>query len=430
MTAPTFTALFLAAVALTLAVELALAFRHIAAVRRHRDAVPAAFAGRIGLPAHRKAADYTVAHTRLAMLASIAGTLLLIGLTRGRGVAFLTGITGIVDAPPLVQDLLLIVAVVLLSALVSLPFAAYRTFVIEARYGFNRTTFATWLADLAKGTLVGALLGLPIAALVIALMRWAGGTWWLWAWAAWMAFQLVLLALYPTVIAPLFNRFTPMPEGPARARIEALLARCGFASRGLYLMDGSKRSSHGNAYFTGFGRAKRIVMFDTLLERLTPDETEAVLAHELGHFKLRHVAKRIAWSAAASLGFFALLAWLATSDWFYQGLFVPPTPERPGVALVLFFLVLPVFTFLLAPIASWYSRRHEYEADAFAARHASAGAMVSALVRLYEDNAATLTPDPIHSAFHDSHPPAALRIAHLEALAGAAPRSTIAAASA
>ena len=430
MTAPTFTALFLAAVALTLAVELALAFRHIAAVRRHRDAVPAAFAGRIGLPAHRKAADYTVAHTRLAMLASIAGTLLLIGLTRGRGVAFLAGITGIVDAPPLVQDLLLIVAVVLLSALVSLPFAAYRTFVIEARYGFNRTTFATWLADLAKGTLVGALLGLPIAALVIALMRWAGGTWWLWAWAAWMAFQLVLLALYPTVIAPLFNRFTPMPEGPARARIEALLARCGFASRGLYLMDGSKRSSHGNAYFTGFGRAKRIVMFDTLLERLTPDETEAVLAHELGHFKLRHVAKRIAWSAAASLGFFALLAWLATSDWFYQGLFVPPTPERPGVALVLFFLVLPVFTFLLAPIASWYSRRHEYEADAFAARHASAGAMVSALVRLYEDNAATLTPDPIHSAFHDSHPPAALRIAHLEALAGAAPRSTIAAASA
>jgi len=399
-------------------------------VRRHRDAVPAAFAGRIGLPAHRKAADYTVAHTRLAMLASIAGTLLLIGLTRGRGVAFLTGITGIVDAPPLVQDLLLIVAVVLLSALVSLPFAAYRTFVIEARYGFNRTTFATWLADLAKGTLVGTLLGLPIAALVIALMRWAGGTWWLWAWAAWMAFQLVLLALYPTVIAPLFNRFTPMPEGPARARIEALLARCGFASRGLYLMDGSKRSSHGNAYFTGFGRAKRIVMFDTLLERLTPDETEAVLAHELGHFKLRHVAKRIAWSAAASLGFFALLAWLATSDWFYQGLFVPPTPERPGVALVLFFLVLPVFTFLLAPIASWYSRRHEYEADAFAARHASAGAMVSALVRLYEDNAATLTPDPIHSAFHDSHPPAALRIAHLEALAGAAPRSTIAAASA
>jgi len=430
MTAPTFTALFLAAVALTLAVELALAFRHIAAVRRHRDAVPAAFAGRIGLPAHRKAADYTVAHTRLAMLASIAGTLLLIGLTRGRGVAFLTGITGIVDAPPLVQDLLLIVAVVLLSALVSLPFAAYRTFVIEARYGFNRTTFATWLADLAKGTLLGTLLGLPIAALVIALMRWAGGTWWLWAWAAWMAFQLVLLALYPTVIAPLFNRFTPMPEGPARARIEALLARCGFASRGLYLMDGSKRSSHGNAYFTGFGRAKRIVMFDTLLERLTPDETEAVLAHELGHFKLRHVAKRIAWSAAASLGFFALLAWLATSDWFYQGLFVPPTPERPGVALVLFFLVLPVFTFLLAPIASWYSRRHEYEADAFAARHASAGAMVSALVRLYEDNAATLTPDPIHSAFHDSHPPAALRIAHLEALAGAAPRSTIAAASA
>jgi STE24 endopeptidase len=236
-----------------------------------------------------------------------------------------------------------------------------------------------------------------------------------------MAFQLIVLALYPTVIAPLFNRFTPLPDGPARARIEALLVRCGFASRGLYTMDGSKRSSHGNAYFTGFGRAKRIVMFDTLLERLTPDETEAVLAHELGHFKLKHVAKRIAWSAIASLGFFALLAWLANADWFYQGLYVPPSPDRPGVALVLFFLVLPVFTFLLAPLASWYSRRHEYEADAFAAHHASAGAMVSALVRLYEDNASTLTPDPLHSAFHDSHPPAALRVAHLQGLAGAQP---------
>ena len=427
MTAPTFTALFLAAVALTLAIELVLAFRQVAAVRRHRDAVPPAFAGRIGLAAHQKAADYTIAHTKLAMLASIAGTLVLVGLTRGRGVAFLTGLTGIVDVPSLVQDLLLIVAVVLVSALVSLPFSAYRTFVVEARFGFNRTTLATWLADLAKGILLGALLGLPIAALVIALMRWAGDAWWLWAWAGWMVFQLVLLALYPTVIAPLFNKFTPMPDGPVRARIEALLARCGFASRGLYLMDGSKRSSHGNAYFTGFGRAKRIVMFDTLLERLAPDETEAVLAHELGHFKLRHVAKRIAWSALASLGFFALLAWLATADWFYQGLYVPPSQDRPGVALVLFFLVLPVFTFLLAPIASWYSRRHEYEADAFAAQHASARSMVSALVRLYEDNAATLTPDPLHSAFHDSHPPAALRIAHLEVLARDAPPSPVAA---
>jgi len=411
--------IFLAAVALTLALELWLAFRHVAHVRRHRDAVPAAFASRIGLDAHRRAADYTIAHTRLAITSSIAGTALLVALTRGRGVAFLTGATGLVDAPPLVQDLLLIVAVVVLSGLVSLPFSAWRTFAIEARFGFNRTTPGTWLADLGKGILVGTILGLPLAALVIALMRYAGDAWWLWAWAAWMGFQLLVLALYPTVIAPLFNRFTPMPQGPARARIEALLERCGFASRGLYLMDGSKRSSHGNAYFTGFGRAKRIVMFDTLVDRLAPEETEAVLAHELGHYKLKHVAKRIAWSAAMSLAFFALLAWLARSDWFYGGLYVPPSPDRPGVALVLFFLVLPVFTLILAPLASWYSRRHEYEADAFAAQHASADAMVSALVRLYEDNAATLTPDPMHSAFHDSHPPAALRVAHLEALARA-----------
>jgi len=411
--------IFLAAVALTLALELWLAFRHVAHVRRHRDAVPAAFASRIGLDAHRRAADYTIAHTRLAIASSIAGTALLVALTRGRGVAFLTGATGLVDAPPLVQDLLLIVAVVVLSGLVSLPFSAWRTFAIEARFGFNRTTPGTWLADLGKGILVGTILGLPLAALVIALMRYAGDAWWLWAWAAWMGFQLLVLALYPTVIAPLFNRFTPMPQGPARARIEALLERCGFASRGLYLMDGSKRSSHGNAYFTGFGRAKRIVMFDTLVDRLAPEETEAVLAHELGHYKLKHVAKRIAWSAAMSLAFFALLAWLARSDWFYGGLYVPPSPDRPGVALVLFFLVLPVFTLILAPLASWYSRRHEYEADAFAAQHASADAMVSALVRLYEDNAATLTPDPMHSAFHDSHPPAALRVAHLEALARA-----------
>ncbi|CAG0974138.1 STE24 endopeptidase [Burkholderiales bacterium] len=416
MTASTFTTIFLAAVALTLALELWLAARHIAHVRRHRDAVPAAFAGRIGVDAHRKAADYTVARTRLAIASSIAGTILLVALTRGRGVAFLTGLTGLAGTSPLLQDLLLVVAVALVAALVSLPFSAYATFAIEARYGFNRTTPRTWLADLAKGALVAALLGLPLAALLIALVRWAGDLWWLWAWVAWIGFQLLLFVLYPTLIAPLFNTFTPMPEGPLRTRIEALLARCGFASRGLWLMDGSRRSSHGNAYFTGLGRAKRIVMFDTLVARLSPEETEAVLAHELGHYKLAHIAKRLAWSAAASLAVFALLAWLMRSDWFYTGLYVPASPDRPGVALVLFFLVLPVFTFLLAPLASWYSRRHEYEADAFAAKHASAGAMVSALVRLYEDNAATLTPDPLHSAFHDSHPPAGLRIARLEAL--------------
>lgn len=420
MTASAFTALFLAAVALTLALETWLALRHVAHVRRHRETVPGAFADRIGLDAHRKAADYTVAHTRLAIVSSFAGTAVLLAMTLGGGMAFLAGATGRIDASPIVQDLALIVAVSLVFAVVSLPFSAWRTFVVEARFGFNRTTFPTWAGDLAKGVLVAALLGLPLAAALIALMRGAGDAWWIAAWVLWVGFQLLVAWAYPTLIAPLFNKFTPLPEGAMRSRIEALLARCGFASRGLYLMDGSKRSSHGNAYFTGVGRAKRIVMFDTLAQRLSLDETEAVLAHELGHFKLRHVMKRIAWSAVTSLAVFALLAWLAKAGWFWQGLGVPFLPGRPGVALVLFALALPVFTFLLAPVASWYSRRHEYEADAFAASHASAGAMVSALVRLYEDNASTLTPDPLHSAFHDSHPPAALRIAHLEALTGRA----------
>jgi STE24 endopeptidase len=264
------------------------------------------------------------------------------------------------------------------------------------------------------------VLGLPLAFLVLWLMQRAGAWWWLYAWLAWMGFQLLVLILYPTVIAPLFNRFSPMPEGAERDRIERLLARCGFRASGLFVIDGSKRSGHGNAYFTGFGKAKRVVFFDTLLARLAPDEVEAVLAHELGHFRLRHVLKRVVWSALVSLGLLGLLAWLMRSEWFYRGLGVADVAtalQRPGVALALFMLVLPVFTFMLAPLASAYSRRHEFEADAFAARHASARALVAALIKLYEDNAATLTPDPLHSAFYDSHPPASVRVARLEALA-------------
>ena len=302
---------------------------------------------------------------------------------------------------------------------------AYATFVIEERFGFNRMTLKLWIADLVKGIAVGVVLGLPLLAIVLWLMREAGAAWWLWAWAVWMGFQVLALVLYPTVIAPLFNRFEPLPAGDARARVEALLQRCGFASSGLFVMDGSKRSGHGNAYFTGFGRAKRVVFFDTLLARLSGDELEAVLAHELGHFKLKHVAKRIAWSAALSLAFLALLAWLMRQPWFYAGLGIPDAEVasamgRPGAALALFFLVLPVFTFVLAPLAAVYSRRHEFEADAFAAKTASGSALVQALVKLYEDNASTLTPDPVHSAFYDSHPPAAVRVARLRALAGAA----------
>ena len=426
VTSTAFTAVFVAALAASVAVRLWLARRQVAHVAAHRDAVPAAFAARIGIAAHRKAADYTAAKQRLAMLHTAADALLLLAMTTGGGLAAIVAWTETVPAAPLWRDVLMFVAAGVVYGVVGLPFSWYHTFRIEERFGFNRMTPKLWLADLAKGLAVAAVLGLPLLVLVLWLMRAAGPLWWLWAWGAWMAFQLLVLVLYPTVIAPLFNKFTPMGESAARARVEALLARCGFRSAGLFVMDGSKRSGHGNAYFTGFGRAKRIVFFDTLLDRLAPDEVEAVLAHELGHYRLRHVAKRVAWSAALSLAVLALLAWLAREAWFYTGLGIPAAMlpvalERPGVALELFLLALPVFTFVLEPLSAQYSRRHEFEADAFATRHASAAALVQALVKLYEDNAATLTPDPLHSAFYDSHPPAALRVARIEALAGSPP---------
>ena len=421
-----FTLLFVAALAAMLATRLWLAWRQIAHVRRHRERVPAAFADRIGLEAHHKAADYTAAKQRLGRVETVVDALLLLALTLGGGLALLVRWTGTLDVAPLWQDVALFAALALVSAAASLPFSWRSTFVVEQRFGFNRMTPGMWLADLAKGVAVAVALGLPLLLLALWLMRAAGDAWWLWAWGAWMAFQLLVLVLYPTVIAPLFNKFEPLPAGSARERIEALLARCGFSSAGLFVMDGSRRSGHGNAYFTGLGRAKRVVFFDTLLARLDGDELEAVLAHELGHFKLKHIAKRIAWSAAASLAFLALLAWLAGKPWFHAGLgipddLLPAALARPGVALALFSLVLPVFTFALAPLAAQYSRRHEFEADAFAAGIAGAPPLVRALVKLYEDNAATLTPDPVHSAFYDSHPPAGERVARLAALPPPAP---------
>ena len=419
MTATAFTQLFLVALAATLALRLWLGARQIAHVGARRDAVPAAFAGRIGVDAHRKAADYTIAKQRLSRLETLADAVLLIVWTLGGGVAMLVAWTSGLAVSSLWQDLALLVLVVAIGGLLMLPFSWYQTFVIEERFGFNRMTLGMWLGDLVKGTLVAAALGVPLLLLVLWLMTRAGDLWWLWVWAAWMAFQMLVLFLYPTVIAPLFNKFTPLPQGEARTQIEALLARCGFRSTGLFVMDGSKRSAHGTAYFTGFGRAKRIVFFDTLLARLAPGEIEAVLAHELGHYVLRHVLKRVAWTALLSLAFLALLAWLAREPWFYGGLGVTDAAgaARAGVALALFVLALPVFTFALSPLSALYSRKHEFEADAFAAQNASAPALALALVKLYEDNASTLTPDPLHSAFYDSHPPAAIRIARLEALA-------------
>jgi STE24 endopeptidase len=308
----------------------------------------------------------------------------------------------------------LVVSAVAAGSILDLPFSVYRTFVVEAKFGFNRMTPALFLADLAKQTALGAALGVPVLGAVLWLMDRMGEWWWLYVWLFWMSFNLLVLTLYPTVIAPLFNKFSPLDDASLKSRIEALLAKCGFTSKGLFVMDSSKRSSHGNAYFTGFGAAKRIVLFDTLITRLAPAEVEAVLAHELGHFKHRHVAKRMVLLFVASLAFLWLLGFLIGKDWFYLGLGVQT--QGTAMALMLFFMVLPVFTFLLQPLASLYSRMHEYQADAYAARQASPDDLVQALVKLYQDNAATLTPDPLHSAVYDSHPPAALRIARLQAL--------------
>ena len=411
---PWFTVIFLFALAVSLAMQLWLARRQVQHVAANRTAPPAHFATRITLAAHQKAADYTIARTRLGMLETVLEAIVLLALTLGGGLAVLAARAALLPVDTLWQDVALVVAVTLLAALIGLPISWYRTFVIEERFGFNRMTLGLWLADLAKGALLGALLGIPLLTLVLWLMARAGTLWWLYAWLVWVAFQMLMLVLFPTVIAPLFNKFRPLADEPLRARVERLLARCGFAAKGLFVMDGSRRSSHGNAYFTGFGAARRIVFFDTLLSRLQPEEIEAVLAHELGHFKLKHVVKRIAWFGAASLLLLALLGWLVGEPWFYAGLGVSVAPPRYGVALVLFMLALPVFTFLSAPLTSLYSRRHEFEADAYAAEYASAPALVAALVKLYEDNANTLTPDPLHSVFYDSHPPAAARIARLE----------------
>jgi len=414
MTATQFTFIFVVTLACTSLAKLWLARRHLAHVAAHRAAVPEAFREKIALAGHQKAADYTSAKTRFGMLSVLFDAALLLAFTLGGGIQFVAGLcSGWFDAP-LAQGVATIVAVLLLSSLLEAPFNIYRTFVIEARFGFNKMTFGLYLIDALKGLLLGAALGLPLLFGVLWLMSAMGAYWWLYVWLVWMAFNLLVLFIYPTFIAPLFNKFTPLQDEAMKARIEALLKKCGFTASGLFVMDGSKRSAHGNAYFTGFGKTKRIVFFDTLLERLGGSEVEAVLAHELGHFKRRHVLKRITMTFAMSLGFLWLLGQLMQTAWFYEGLGV--TTPSTALALLLFFMTLPVFSFLLQPLLSAYSRRHEYEADAYAARQTDPSDLTNALVKLYQDNAATLTPDPLYSAFYDSHPPAALRIAHLQSL--------------
>jgi len=422
MTPSLFAAVFVVALLVSTLLRIWLSVRHMHHVAAHRSAVPDDFAGSIELTDHHKAADYTVSKVRLGIVETAIDAAMLLALTLGGVLAWIDSALSSNIINSYLHGLGLFAAVGIIGFVVGLPSSLYRTFKLEAKFGFNKMTWPLWLADLAKGTFLGVLIGGPLLFAVLWLMDAMGQRWWLYVWLLWLGFNLLVLFLYPTVIAPLFNKFSPLEDLSLKARIEALLQRCGFSSSGLFVMDGSKRSAHGNAYFTGFGQAKRIVFFDTLLEKLSPPEIEAVLAHELGHFKHKHVIKRIALMAVMSLGFLWLLGQLIDQAWFYEGLGVAKVgagdtanlaANSTAMGLLLFSLVLPVFTFLLTPLSSALSRKHEYEADAYAAKQTASGDLITALVKLYRDNAATLTPDPLHSLFHDSHPPARLRIARL-----------------
>jgi len=411
-----FTGLFLFFLALVTILRLYLAQRQIDSVREHRDEVPKPFAEDITLADHQKAADYSAARVRLGMLDTVVDTLLLLGWTIAGGLGLVLGFWGGLGLNAVVAGTAAGISVFFIVSLLSLPLSAYSTFAIEARFGFNRTTLGTFLGDLVKGWLLMFLLGGPLIAAILWLMDQAGSKWWLYAWVVWTSFTLLLTWAYPTFIAPIFNKFTPLADEQLKQRIEQLMIRCGFRSKGIFVMDGSRRSSHGNAYFTGLGNNKRIVFFDTLINRLEPAEVEAVLAHELGHFRLNHVRKRMLLSMAIGLAGLALLGWLTLQPWFYSALGV--AQASAAAALLLFIFVLPVFTFVFTPLGSWLSRRHEFEADAYAVAQSDASLLAVALVKLYRDNATTLTPDSLHSLFYDSHPPAPVRVARLQQIAG------------
>ena len=406
-----FTVLFVVAVLAMVGTKLWLASRQIRFVAAHRESVPQQFAGTIALSAHQRAADYTVERTRLTMIEIVVSAAVLIALTLLGGVQALDFAIGDWVGYGYVGQILLVAAVIAITSAIDLPFDYYRQFGIEQRFGFNRMTKRIFFADRIKGVLLGAAFGLPLLFVVLWLMNQAGTYWWWWTWVVWVAFQMLVLILYPSFIAPMFNKFEPLKDEALVQRIDALMKRCGFAAKGLFVMDGSRRSAHGNAYFTGFGSSKRIVFFDTLLSRLAPGEIEAVLAHELGHFKRHHVWKRVAVLFAASFALLWALGQLIDQPWFYAELNV--RTMSTATALLLFALALPAFTFFLHPLMTLHSRRHEFEADAYAVSHANAAELEQALVKLYQDNASTLTPDPLHSAFYDSHPPAAIRIARL-----------------
>ncbi|WP_239142621.1 M48 family metallopeptidase [Variovorax sp. WS11] len=398
-----------------LIVKFWLATRQIRHVARHRDAVPAAFAQAITLAAHQKAADYTIAKTRFGLLEMVWGAMVLLGWTLLGGLDLLNRLLLDALGGGMWQQLALLAAFALIGGLLELPFTLWQTFRLEERFGFNKMTWRLWLADSVKALLLGAAIGLPIAALILWLMGAAGRLWWLWAWGAWMGFNLLLMLVYPTFIAPIFNKFQPLDDATLKTRVTALMKRCGFAAKGLFVMDGSTRSAHANAYFTGFGASKRVVFYDTLLRQLNAGEVEAVLAHELGHFKYRHVLKRMAAMFALSLAGFALLGWLSGHAWFYAGLGVQPNMTAPNdaLAILLFMLAVPVFGFFVAPLPALISRRHEFEADAYAVAQTNGADLSRALLKLYQDNASTLTPDPVFVKFYYSHPPASERLARM-----------------
>ncbi len=410
--ASTLTFVFIGLLIATTLTRLWLGSRQVAYVQANRAQVPAAFSSDISLESHQKAADYSSAKTKLALTEVIVQALLLLGFTLGGGLQWLDDAwRNLLPNAEIIRGALVICSAMLVSALIDIPFEYYKTFSVDEKFGFNKMTPNMFFSDLVKHSVVGIALGAPLLFAALWLMQSAGQYWWFYLWVVWSLFNIVMLAVYPTFIAPLFNKFTPLADESLKSRIEALLTKCGFKSQGLFVMDGSARSSHGNAYFTGFGSSKRVVFFDTLLSRLNAEEIEAVLAHELGHFKHHHVIKRIAMLFFMSFLGLALLGWLTNQAWFYNGLGVT-TPSN-YMALMLFLLVSPVFLFILRPIMASYSRKNEFEADDYAAKHANAKHLVEALVKLYRDNASTLTPDPLHSAFYDSHPPASMRIAKL-----------------
>ena len=409
------TSVFALALVASVLLRLWLSSRQIRHVALHRASVPTPFAQSIPLAAHQKAADYTIAKSQFGMLELAWSTATLMAWTLLGGLDALNqALLGWLGAG-MVQQLALLGGFVLVGGLLDLPFSLYQTFVVEERFGFNKITWRLWLGDLVKSSLLGVLIGLPLASLILWLMGSAGRFWWLWAWSAWMGFSLLMMIIFPTFIAPLFNKFQPLEDETLKARVTALMQRCGFSAKGLFVMDGSRRSAHGNAYFTGFGAAKRVVFFDTLLSKLSPAEVDAVLAHELGHFKHKHILKRLIGVFAFSLAGFALLGWLSGQVWFFAGLGVQPSLSgaNDALALLLFMLVVPVFSFFVSPLMARMSRRHEFEADAYAAAQTGGQALARALLKLYEDNASTLTPDPVFANFYYSHPPASERLVRL-----------------